>query len=131
MHYGVNVLDFFRQVYPWSQLYRFLERLPPESHYKAARAMDFELAQAMLDRPPPEGPPVPLGPQGYSHGIYLQMATVEAIRSLDYTLKTVNGNKPPYPSMLERPKTAYQILDLERDRAEVDRVLGLLGLNNN
>lgn len=127
----MDVLDFFRHVYPWTQMYRLLERLPPESHYKAARAMDFDLAEAMLDQSDADRKPTPLSPQGYSHQIYLQMATVEAIRSLDYTLKAVHGNKPPYPSMLERPKTAYQILDAERDRIEVDRVLGLLGLNNN
>ncbi|MDJ0404037.1 hypothetical protein QNA23_11140 [Rhodococcus erythropolis] len=125
------MLDFFRHVLPWTKLYRLLERLPPESHYKAARAMDPELAEMILNRPASEGPPPRLSPQGYSHGIYLQMMTVEAIRSLDYTLKAVNGNKPAYPTMLERPKTAAQILDLERDRVEVDRVLGLLGLNNN
>ena len=88
--------------------------------------MDPELAKALLDAPPAD--PQPLSPRGYSHGIFLQMATLEAIRVLDNTLKRVHGNKPPPPTPLPRPVSALVLAERERDRVIVDEVLSRLGL---
>jgi len=93
--------------------------------------MDPELAKRMLpeigsdeDQAEP-GPPTPLG---YSQSIYLQMATLEAIRSVDVTLRRVNGNNTPPPRPLPRPVTALQHLERERDQAYINNVLARMGV---
>ncbi|ERB53408.1 hypothetical protein N806_19880 [Rhodococcus sp. P27] len=131
--FGLDLLDFFRHKHPWPKLYRLLYRLPEHTHYKAARAMDFELAEYLLDQDSSAGgdAPAPLmTPLGMSREVYLQMATVEAIQGLDYTLRRVHGNKGSPPLPLERPRTALELLERERDTKSVDRVLAKLGLNN-
>lgn len=95
--------------------------------------MDFELAEYLLDQDASDGgdAPAPLmTPLGMSREVYLQMATVEAIQGLDYTLRRVHGNKGSPPLPLERPRTALELLERERDTKSVDRVLAKLGLNN-
>jgi hypothetical protein len=40
----MDLLDYFRGVYPWGKLYRLLDQLPKWSRYKLALADDDELA---------------------------------------------------------------------------------------
>lgn len=89
--------------------------------------MDRRLAEALIDRPKPDTQE-PLSPRGFSHSILLQMAQIDAVRALDFTLKRVHGNKVGPPSPLPRPTTALQLLERERDRIVVDKVLAQLGL---
>ncbi|QDP09776.1 hypothetical protein FNU77_08635 [Prescottella equi] len=129
VYYRLNLLDFFRDLYGWPQLYRLLSRLPTDSHYQAARAMDRRLAEAILaqrgedEKNGVEPTPTPLSPQGFTQGIYLQMATVEAIRVLTATVRAALGDKSPPPLPLERPVTAIQLVERERDSEHVLDVL--------
>lgn len=131
-----DLLDWFRGKYSWCKLYRILEHLPPDSEYQSSRAMDFELAQMIIDaepKPDPDNPrpapePKPLSPAGFTQERLLQMATVEAVRNLNHTLSRVYGGKGAPPMPYPRPTSAYQILDSERDRLEVDDVLRELGV---
>ncbi|QOH59885.1 hypothetical protein [Rhodococcus rhodochrous] len=93
--------------------------------------MDVELAKARLPEIGSEedqAEPLPPTPLGYSQSVYLQMATLEAIRSLDVTLRRVNGNNTPPPRPLPRPVTALQQLERERDQAYVNNILARLGV---
>ena len=105
--------------------------------------MDLELAEAILQErrdaeeaaraagePIPEPERAPLSPLGFSQQVYLQLATVEAIRNLNHTLGAVYGSKAAPPPQLPRPKTALEIAERDMDRREVDFHLSKLGLNN-
>lgn len=91
--------------------------------------MDRRLAEAILAQREedekngirPEDPP--LSPQGFTQGVYLQMATVEAIRILAATVRAALGDKSPPPLPLPRPVTALQQVERERDAEHVLDVL--------
>jgi hypothetical protein len=71
----IDLLDFFRGLRPWSQLYRFVDNLPPWGLYKSQLVMDEEWARMICDQeeagqdhPPAEAlPPDELmSPFGYT-----------------------------------------------------------------
>lgn len=88
--------------------------------------MDPVLAEKILDLP--KGESKPLSPLGFSQSIHIQMSTLEAIRNLEYTTLRLYGNQASPPRPLERPVTAAQRLERERDRAYVDSHLKRLGV---
>ncbi|SLG40442.1 Uncharacterised protein [Mycobacteroides abscessus subsp. abscessus] len=88
--------------------------------------MDPEIAEILIDLP--KGERKPLSPLGFSQSIHLQMSILEAVRVLDNTLRRVHGNKASPPRPLERPVTALQLLERERDREFVDAHLRRLGV---
>ncbi|MCA1191613.1 hypothetical protein [Saccharopolyspora sp. 6V] len=67
MSMGWDLLDWFRGSRPWPQLQRLAERLPQDSHYKAALAQDDDRAELLAslvgdEETAPGSPPL----EGYS-----------------------------------------------------------------
>ena len=112
-------------------MWRFKDRLPRESHYKTALAMDRELALALLDlekareesgeeRPDPV--PTPLG---YSLDTYLLLAIVDALMGVQAAVIAAAGADPPTITPMQRPATA---MDVVREERRLDSMQDLINL---
>lgn len=89
-------------------MYRFLRRLPMDSWYQAALAMDEEIGWHRAQRELPDRPE-PLSPQGYSLEVLTLVRTNDLIKELLRILPAVFGGKlpPPFPPE-PRPQPAEQ-----------------------
>lgn len=126
MRCGIDLLDFFRGVRPWSQFYRFTKHLPSDSKFKAAQAADPELARALANQSEPSvGQPTI---EGYDLQTRLLVANFNMMKILDWHLLRVNGNKVPSPELWSIPKTALERELSYRKKLVVDSVLADLGV---
>lgn len=116
---GLDLLDWFRGVRPWSKLYRLIDRLPRDSRYKAALAMDPEYARVaarrMADAGVAEEPA--MTPLGWSREVELLTSLLEAILHVRSAVVGGYAKNPPKVKPLPRPRTALQeaMWELERD----------------
>lgn len=121
----MDLLDFFRGRRPWGQLLRFADRLPPESHYKTAVAMDPDVAALLAGLPEGEAP-AKLTPLGYSPLIARLDAVIDGQQEMHATLAVMTQllarrkqvKRPPVRHQ-PRPVTA---IEEARKRAEVDEM---------
>ncbi|WP_280465239.1 hypothetical protein [Nocardia brasiliensis] len=121
----MDLLDYFRGIRPWRQLYRFLKQLPMDSHYQSAVAMNPEIGAQLAKQKRPEkfDPPTP---QGYTLPILLQLKMIDLVKELMRLIPAVFSGKVPPPMKPEpRPMTAA---DLIRERAETEAVYEALDL---
>ncbi len=125
---GVDLGDYFRGRRPWQQLIRFLRRLPMDSWYQSALAMDEEIGWARAQRKLPDKPE-PISPQGYSLEVLTLVRTNELIKELLRVLPAVFGGKlpPPFPPE-PRPQSAEQRFRDAIEKIELtDAVNAILG----
>ncbi|PBC38466.1 hypothetical protein CJ179_38330 [Rhodococcus sp. ACS1] len=136
----MDLLDFFRGVYPWPKLYRILSRLPEGSEYRADQALDTELAEEYYavwaaTQGPDQGKdgedkkPQLRSSSGYSMQIQVLMAIADLIQQLNSTLIAVNlpkGKKPPKVRPMPRPVSAFDLVRARHEKDEVDNLLSIL-----
>lgn len=124
----IDIYDYFRGVRPWTELFRFLKRLPPWSEYKSAQAMDPELAQYWADQYNPDDTTAPvLTPAGFTPELRELRDVVNHLKKLTATLLAVNGNKVGRLDLKPYPTTALELELRRRDDVEVDEHLARLG----
>lgn len=121
VHYGLDLVDFFRGKHSWRKFWNLLDRLPVASHYREAVLSDPEVAAAMLDQPagPPGRPALsewtPLV-AGVTNLADLLMVAISRLESLA-------GGKPGQVKPQPRPITAVDVLEAQRRRQQFDSLV--------
>lgn len=116
-----------RRTRDWRTVWRIKDRLPRGSHYKAALAMDEELAERLLaredelERDPDREPEIT--PEGYSIDTYLLLSVIDAMQGVQAAVIAAAGVDPPAVHPMPRPATA---LDVVRERRRLHRVQRLI-----
>jgi hypothetical protein len=121
------LLDYFRGVRPWPQLFRLIERLPQLSHYARALADDDELAEraASYGQGPPRGRP-PLHSWEPIDEVLATIADgVNALRNTIVAVNTPKGKKVPPLTTAKRPMTAAERAEARRDRIALDEIVAI------
>jgi hypothetical protein len=119
------LLDFFRGVHPWPQLYRLIDRLPTLSHFQRALADDDEVADAALRRGHGSRrgrPPV----TEWDQFDELLATIADGVNSLRQTVIAVNtpkGKKVPPLTFAKRPLSAVERIERRRERAVLDEIV--------
>lgn len=128
---GVDLLEFFRAARPWTQLERFLARLPSHGHYKAALADDDVFARQYLEaHPDPAGAPSRAPTMlGWSPVYGLLVAQLETMRqhiAITVACNSEDGQVDK-PDPLPHPVTAIErAQDALRRNARAARMAVLL-----
>lgn len=126
--YGWDLLDFFRGVRPWQQLYRLLRRLPMDSWYQSAVLMDEEIGRERAAKPLSKDR-AKLSPYGYSLPILLQLRQIDLLKELMRVIPASFSGKMPPPFPPEpRPQTAEQRIRDEMDTENVRDALAAMGI---
>ncbi len=121
--YGWTLLDYFRGVRPWPELYRRMQRWGPDSWYHSKILMDEEIGWERAQKPLSKTS-APLTPQGYSTPILLQLKIIDLLKELMRVIPASFSGKMPPPFPPEpRPETAEQRF---RDRIETNEVIDVL-----
>lgn len=107
--------EYIRGERPWSQLYRFLARLPRWSHFHASVMDDEESVAGLLDQEADREPGA-FGLRDWTHERELLTAIVDQLGALHATLIQVNsdGGKRPEWEPMRRPKTALDRMEARR-----------------
>lgn len=121
---GLDLLDWFRGVYPWGKLDRLLAQLPQGSAYWAARADDDEVAELYVAEHPerdtkPQRPP--LNEQTRTN--QLLAAAVDAVSTLVAQQATQMSGNTVKPAYLPSPQTAVDRAYKRAESAELDSLV--------
>ncbi|MBF6332373.1 hypothetical protein [Nocardia transvalensis] len=123
---GLDIRDCFGGGLDWRTVWRLKDRLPRESHYKTAVAMDEQLAETAAAQPEPDAddyePPTPLG---YTLEAYLLLTIIDCLQGVQAAVIASTGTKPPALQPMPRPQTA---LDRVREQRWRDRMQALVDL---
>ncbi|WP_306363377.1 hypothetical protein [Nocardia sp. CC227C] len=128
---GIDVRDCFGpatiRTRDWRTIWAFKDRLPHGSHYRAALAMDRELAEQMvaaeeaeatLDLYEEAAQPSGTTPEGYTIDSYLLLSVIDALQGVQAAVIAAAGGDPPTIKPMPRPVTAADIVrDEHRDRS--------------
>jgi hypothetical protein len=106
----------------WRRVWRIKDRLPRESHYKAAVAMDRDIAEQIADLPESEEPPTP---QGYSLDTYLLLTITDCLQAVQAAVIAAAGADPPPVTPMQRPVTALDMVQDERWRTSMQNLIDL------
>lgn len=128
---GHDLLDWFRGRRPWPQLLRLTQRLPPDSHYKAALLDDEELATERIEAeergeltPPPRKSKPSL--IGETQERALLRAIASALPRIEHAVYAVNAPKGKAgrpPTGLPSPETAEDRVRSQRGDADVEELI--------
>lgn len=141
---GLDVLEYFEGSRSWLEFYEFLNGLPAHSRFKAAVALDPELAQMLkdqrdaaeaedddedeLDEGDQAWNPKMRSQEGYSPEISLMYSMLDAMNEVSRTLIAVNGKRPPPKQKLPKPISAMDLLDLADERDEMHDLADRFGI---
>lgn len=126
---GQDLLDWMRGRRPWPQLLRLIQRLPPESHYKASLLDDEDLAHEQIAAedagtaaPPRQRPPL----VGESYERTLLRSIASSLPRIEHAVYAVNapkgkGGKPP--NALPGPEAATERVRDRMANADVDDLI--------
>ncbi|MFI6168848.1 hypothetical protein ACIBCN_18855 [Nocardia sp. NPDC051052] len=110
----------------WRTVWRLKERLPRESHYKTALAMDRDLAEVAAREPEPEpGGLEPPSPLGYTLDTYLLLTLIDCVQGVQAAVIASTGTTPPTPQPMPRPITMLERVREEQWRHRMDRMTAL------
>jgi hypothetical protein len=109
----------------WRTVWSFKDRLPRGAHYKAALAMDPDLADKLLEREDdPEFTEEPAAtPEGYTTETYLLLSVIDALMGVQAAVIAAAGADPPSIAPMPRPITA---LDEARERKRMRNMQALI-----
>ncbi|GAA4845476.1 hypothetical protein GCM10023201_40910 [Actinomycetospora corticicola] len=127
---GSDLLDWFRGRRPWPQLLRLMQRLPPESHYKAALLDDEELAEERIAAEQADGerrsskskPPL----VGETQERALLRSIAGALPRIEHAVYAVNAPKGKAgrpPTGLPSPETAEDRVRSRLGDADVEDLI--------
>ncbi|MDH6282800.1 hypothetical protein [Prescottella agglutinans] len=112
------------------QLLEIIERLPSDSHFQAAVAMNEDVGELRAQVPLPERP-VPISPLGYSLPVLLQLKMIDLQKDTIRAIGSAFGSKamPPIPRE-QRPSTAEARARARQDRDDVNEALRQFGITD-
>lgn len=122
-HGGWDLLDWFRGLHPWPQLFRIVDQLPALSRYRRAIADDDDLAREALALSLGIPGTVSRLPSldGWTEADELRATLLDGFHLIQHALIAVNtpkGKPPPKFNPTPRPRTATQRAELARRKAE-------------
>lgn len=132
---GLDLHDWVRHhaVMPWAKLLRLTARLPPGSHYSAARAVDEDLARRIAELeangtiPKPSKRPSLIGWTAEREQL---TGIADALRYISHGIYAASpkfkgtGGAAPKPSL--RPRTAFDVVHAEQRLVEHDDIMSAL-----
>lgn len=132
---GLDLHDWVRDParHPWAKLLRLADRLPPGSHYAAARALDVDLAtEIALARREKRLPPPSKAPalEGWTAEVSLLQQVVDVLRGVEHAVWGASpkfkgkGGTPPKPGL--RPRTAADTVRTAEQLAQHDTLASQL-----
>lgn len=140
---GLDLLDFFRGIHPWTKLYRILAKLPQGSWYRADLDLDPDLAKRLFDieeqqRARNGGDSRVEEPRnqvrssaGHDMTASLLMTVCDLLQQQTQTLIGVNlpkGKRPPKIHPMPRPISKLEVMRREREEDSVNEALSALGI---
>lgn len=143
----IDILEYFTGERSWHEFYDYLHELPRWGKFYSALAMDREYAEHLMEKKKkadaeteeraendPDGDeevwkPKGLSPEGFTPELNALLDLDERLQSISRILIMVNSkSKPPDVQKRKRPVTAFDLLDLEDERDEMQDLASMFGI---